>query len=45
LLQSNSVGVASANSWFVVPGSSATNGMSFTVDPAKKNVFYRLQHP
>ena len=45
LLQSNSVGVASANSWFVVPGSSATNSMSFTVDPAKKNVFYRLQHP
>jgi autotransporter-associated beta strand protein len=45
LLQSNSVGIASTNSWFVVPESSATNGMSFTVDPAKKNVFYRLQHP
>jgi len=45
LLQSNSVSIASTSSWFVVPGSSATNSMSFTVDPAKKNVFYRLQHP
>jgi hypothetical protein len=45
LLQSNSVSVASSNSWFVVPGSSATNSMSFTLDPAKKNVFYRLRYP
>ena len=45
LLQSNSVGITSTNSWYVVPGSSATNGMSFTIDPAKPNVFYRLQHP
>jgi len=45
LLQSNSVGITSTNSWFVVPGSSATNDMSFTLNPAKHNVFYRLQHP
>jgi hypothetical protein len=44
LLQSNSVGIGSTN-WFVVPGSSATNSMSFTIDPAKTNVFFRMLKP
>jgi autotransporter-associated beta strand protein len=44
LLQSNSVGIGTTN-WFVVPGSSATNSMSFTIDPAKTNVFYRMLKP
>lgn len=44
LLQSNSVSIVSTN-WFVVPGSSATNSMSFTIDPAKTNVFYRMLKP
>jgi autotransporter-associated beta strand protein len=44
LLQSNSVSIGSTN-WFVVPGSSATNSMSFTIDPAKTNVFYRMLKP
>ena len=44
LVQSNSVGIGSTN-WFVVPGSSATNSMSFTIDPAQTNVFFRLVYP
>jgi len=45
LLQSNSVGITGTSSWFVVPGSAATNSMSFTINPTNRNVFYRLRHP
>ncbi len=41
-LQTNSVGIASPNSWFPVAGSAATNHVVVTVNPAQPNVFYRL---
>lgn len=41
-LQTNSVGLASTNSWFPMAGSTATNHVLFTVDPTRPNVFYRL---
>lgn len=44
-LQSNSVSLTSASDWFLVPGSTATNAMSFGVDPTKSKVFFRLRHP
>src|SRR5439155_3032455 len=37
LLQSNSVGVASTNSWFTVPGSAGTNQVFLTIDSTKPN--------
>lgn len=43
LLQSNSVGLNNANSWFTVPGSASTNLMSLPVDPGVPAVFYRLR--
>jgi autotransporter-associated beta strand protein len=44
-LQSNSVSLTSTNDWYLVPGSTATNAMSFGVDPTKSKVFFRLRHP
>ncbi|HWF18019.1 MAG TPA: LamG-like jellyroll fold domain-containing protein [Verrucomicrobiae bacterium] len=41
-LQSNSVGLMATNAWFTVAGSTATNQMIITPNPAKTNVFYRL---
>ena len=41
-LQSNSVGLTSAGSWFTVPGSTATTQMTITPDATKTNVFYRM---
>jgi hypothetical protein len=45
LVQSNSVGIVSSNSWFDVPGTGATNTYPVTLQPLKTNVFYRLRHP
>lgn len=45
LLQSNAVSLVSSTNWFVVPGSSTTNSMSFTLDPTKPNVFFRMRRP
>lgn len=45
ILQSNSVGLESANDWFTVPGSSATNQFQITINPGLKNVFYRMASP
>jgi hypothetical protein len=42
LLQSNSVGLMATNSWFTVPGSTATNQITITPNPNRTNVFYRL---
>ncbi len=44
-LQSNSVSVASSGSWFPVAGSTATNSMTFTINPAAPQVFYRMVYP
>jgi hypothetical protein len=41
-LQTNSVGITSTDSWFPLAGSTATNHVVLTVDPAQANVFYRL---
>ena len=41
-LQSNSVGLTAAGSWFTVPGSTATTQMTITPDATKTNVFYRM---
>jgi autotransporter-associated beta strand protein len=45
LLQSNSVGLTSSNSWFTLPGSGSTNKFIFTVDATKPTVFFRMLKP
>jgi len=44
-LQSNSVGLLSTNSWFIVPGSSSGTSVTITRDLTKTNVFYRMSLP
>ena len=44
-LWSNSVGLASSNSWFQVPGATSTNSVYLPINPTQPQVFYRLQHP
>ena len=44
-LRSNTVDVTLTNFWFVVPGSTNTNSVTITINPALTNVFYRMQHP
>jgi autotransporter-associated beta strand protein len=47
-LQTNSVGVTAANSWFEFPpgdGSRSTNRVIISINPAHTNVFYRLVYP
>ena len=44
-LQSNAVSLVATDAWFTVPGSAATNQMSFDVDIAQTNVFFRLTWP
>lgn len=44
-LQSNVVSVTSSSNWFPVSGSSSSNSVTFTINPAKSNVFYRLTYP
>jgi hypothetical protein len=44
-LLSNSVDLASANQWFPVPGSSATNRVIITPEASTPNVFFRLRSP
>ncbi|MCX6917061.1 MAG: autotransporter-associated beta strand repeat-containing protein, partial [Verrucomicrobia bacterium] len=43
-LQSNSVSVADSNAWFLVPGSTTTNQVILTIDPAQSNVFFRMHY-
>jgi autotransporter-associated beta strand protein len=43
--QSNSVSVANTNFWFDVPNSQNATNLVISVNPAQKNVFYRLRHP
>jgi hypothetical protein len=44
-LQSNIVGVASSTNWFTVPNSSTATQFVITINPARRNVFYRLVAP
>jgi fibronectin-binding autotransporter adhesin len=44
-LQTNSVGLTAAGSWFAVPGSSVATNMSFNIDNTKTNVFFRMVYP
>jgi beta-galactosidase len=43
--QTNPPGVGLGKNWVDVPGSTATNVMSFTIDPSIGNTFYRMTHP
>jgi autotransporter-associated beta strand protein len=40
--QTNSINVGLTGVWFEVPGSTATNQMSFPIDPSQPTVFFRL---
>ena len=44
-LQSNAVSLVATDAWFTVPGSAATNQMSFNADLAATNLFFRLAFP
>jgi fibronectin-binding autotransporter adhesin len=44
-LQTNSTDVTDTNAWHPLAGSSTTNEVIMTVDPAKQSVFYRLVYP
>jgi hypothetical protein len=44
-LQSNSVGLTAPDSWFTIPGSTATNQFIVTPDLSGSNVFYRMVYP
>ena len=43
--QTNALTVGLGTNWVDVPGATATNQMSFTIDPANGSVFYRLIYP
>ena len=43
--QTNSIAVGLGTNWFDVPNSTATNQMTFTLDPTVGSVFYRLLYP
>ena len=43
--QTNALATGLSGTWYPVSGSTATNAMTFTVDPAKPTVFYRLVYP
>jgi hypothetical protein len=43
-LQSNAVSVADSGAWYPVPGSTTTNQIILTIDPAETNVFFRMQY-
>lgn len=45
LLQSNSVGLASTQNWFIVPDSGATNRVEIVIDPARPSILYRMVSP
>ncbi|HEX7653402.1 MAG TPA: autotransporter-associated beta strand repeat-containing protein, partial [Verrucomicrobiae bacterium] len=48
LAQTNALGAGlqtATNAWVTVGNSAATNQMSFTIDPTKPTVFYRLVYP
>jgi hypothetical protein len=44
-LLTNSANIADPSKWFPVSGSSAMTNITFTIDPAQPNVFYKLAYP
>ena len=45
LVQSNSISLTVPADWQDISNTAAMTNYSFTIDPAKVNVFYRLRHP
>ena len=45
IAQSNSVSLAGTNYWFDIPGSQSVTSLNVTINPAQKDVFYRLRKP
>jgi fibronectin-binding autotransporter adhesin len=43
--QTNSINTGLGATWFAIPGSTATNSITFPVNPANPAVFYRLSLP
>ena len=43
--QTNAITIGLSSNWILVPGSTETNQLSFTVDPAQPTVFFRLGYP
>ena len=43
--QTNDLSTGISGTWFDVAGSTATNEMTFTIDPANPTVFYRMMYP
>ena len=44
-LQTNSVGLAASNQWFVYPGSTTVTNVSIPIDHTKASVFFRMTYP
>ncbi|TAK98263.1 MAG: hypothetical protein EPO07_12245 [Verrucomicrobia bacterium] len=44
-LETNAVSLANSNAWFTLNGSTLTNQVFVTIDPAQTNVFFRLKFP
>jgi hypothetical protein len=43
--QTNNLNTGISGTWFDVAGSTSTNEMTFTIDPANPTVFYRMTYP
>jgi fibronectin type 3 domain-containing protein len=43
--QTNSLSTGLSSNWYDVAGSTATNQMTFTIDPTQPAVFYRMTYP
>jgi hypothetical protein len=39
------VSLAGTNYWFDIPGSQSVTSLNVTINPAQKDVFYRLRKP
>lgn len=44
-LLTNSVSLTAANQWFPYPNSANLTNVNITIDPAKTNVFFKMQYP
>jgi hypothetical protein len=44
-LETNAIGIADANSWFTLPGSTTTNQIFLPINSASRYVFFRLVFP
>jgi hypothetical protein len=44
-VETNAVDLSDANSWYTLPGSTMTNDLFLPVNPASRQVFFRLVFP